>query len=46
MKRGEQWVALVFALTAVLWITRPLLAKMIPGLSDAITKFTGPNSED
>ncbi len=29
MKRGEQWVALVFALTALLWIVRPALDALI-----------------
>ncbi len=33
--RGEKLVASVFALVALLWITRPLLGKIIPGLSDA-----------
>ena len=41
MKRGEQWVALVFALTALLWITRPLLAGVIPNLSDAGIAMAG-----
>jgi sodium-dependent dicarboxylate transporter 2/3/5 len=33
--RGEAVVAVVFGLTATLWITRPLLEGWIPGLSDA-----------
>jgi solute carrier family 13 (sodium-dependent dicarboxylate transporter), member 2/3/5 len=33
--RGENVVALVFAATAALWIGRPLLAGIVPGLSDA-----------
>ena len=41
MKRGEQWVAFVFALTAVLWIIRPLLTKTIPNLSDAGIAMAG-----
>jgi len=35
MRRAERRVALVFGVTALLWITRPLLAEGIPGLSDA-----------
>ena len=41
MKRGEQWVALVFALTALLWITRPLLTGLLPNLSDAGIAMAG-----
>lgn len=33
--RGEAIVAAVFGLTAMLWITRPLLDDLIPGLSDS-----------
>ncbi len=32
---AERRVALVFGLTAALWMTRPLLSRVIPGLSDA-----------
>lgn len=32
---GERRVAVVFALTALAWITRPLTQAVIPGLSDA-----------
>ena len=32
---AETRVAIVFGLTAVLWMTRPLLSNVIPGLSDA-----------
>ncbi|MFB6098627.1 MAG: SLC13 family permease, partial [Salinibacter sp.] len=32
---AETRVALIFGLTAVLWMTRPLLSKVISGLSDA-----------
>ena len=32
---AETRVALVFGATAVLWMTRPLLSKVVPGLSDA-----------
>lgn len=34
VSRQERTVAAVFALTAVLWMTRPLLLQLIPGLSD------------
>lgn len=34
MKQPEKSVALVFAATAVLWITRPLLQTYVPGLTD------------
>ena len=34
MSRPEKMVAVVFALTAILWITRPLLDGIVPGLSD------------
>lgn len=34
MSRAEKMVAAVFALTASLWVTRPLLEPFIPGLSD------------
>ena len=32
---AETRVAIVFGLTAVLWMTRPLLSDVVPGLSDA-----------
>ena len=35
ISRGERLTAVVFAATAVLWVTRPLLAPVIPGLTDA-----------
>ncbi len=35
MSDAERKVALVFAGTALLWITRPLLSDLVPGLSDA-----------
>ena len=35
MSRGEKIVAVVFSAAAVLWITRPLLEDIIPGLTDA-----------
>jgi sodium-dependent dicarboxylate transporter 2/3/5 len=35
MRRPEKRVAAVFALTALAWMTRPLLQDWIPGLSDA-----------
>jgi len=33
--RGEKMVAVVFVLTALAWIARPLLERVFPGLSDA-----------
>lgn len=42
MSGPEKRVALVFALTAGLWITRPLLEPLLPGLSDTgIAMFGG-----
>ena len=38
---AERRVALVFAATALLWITRPLLVPFVPGLSDAGIAMTG-----
>ena len=35
MSRPEKMVMVLFIAAAVLWMTRPLLAPMIPGLSDA-----------
>lgn len=35
MQTGEKMVAGVFATTALLWMTRPLLEDILPGLSDA-----------
>src|SRR5690625_5533142 len=35
MSRPEFRLAIVFASTALLWITRPLLVPFFPGLSDA-----------
>jgi len=37
----EKAVAVVFSLTAILWMTRPLLADGVPGLSDAGIAMTG-----
>jgi sodium-dependent dicarboxylate transporter 2/3/5 len=34
MRREEQAVAAVFALTAALWIARPLVERVLPGVSD------------
>lgn len=39
--RGETIVALVFGLTALGWITQPLLAKIIPGVSDTLIAMAG-----
>ncbi|WP_422465776.1 SLC13 family permease [Endozoicomonas sp. ALC013] len=36
MSRGEITVAIIFAITAISWITRPYLKAFIPGLSDTI----------
>jgi len=41
ISRGEGWVAVVFTLTALLWITRPLLEDLLPGLSDAGIAMAG-----
>ncbi len=41
MKKGEKIVAVVFTITALLWITRPLLAPIIPGLTDANIAMLG-----
>jgi sodium-dependent dicarboxylate transporter 2/3/5 len=35
ISKAETRVAAIFALTALLWMTRPLLSDVIPGLSDA-----------
>ncbi len=35
MSRAEKMVMALFALAATLWMTRPLLAPLVPGLSDA-----------
>ncbi len=35
VNKAETRVAAIFALTALLWMTRPLLSDVIPGLSDA-----------
>ncbi len=42
MRRPEKMVAVVFGFTAVMWITRPLIEGLIPGLSDpGIAMFSG-----
>lgn len=41
MSRAEKSVAVVFALTAMAWISRPLLVRWIPGLSDAGIAMAG-----
>lgn len=41
MAKGERWVAVVFTLTALLWVTRPLLTPFVPGLSDAGIAMAG-----
>lgn len=35
LSRPEKGVAVVFTLTALLWVTRPLITRLVPGLSDA-----------
>jgi len=35
ISKAETRVAVIFVLTALLWITRPLLSDVVPGLSDA-----------
>ncbi len=39
--REEALVGVVTALTAIAWITRPVLARLVPGLSDAGIAVTG-----
>lgn len=39
--KGERWVALVFALTALSWIFRPVLTGFLPMLSDTTIAITG-----
>lgn len=42
MDRAQRQVAIIFALTATLWITRPLIDTWLPGLSDTgIAVFGG-----
>ncbi|MDX1531792.1 MAG: SLC13 family permease [Rhodothermales bacterium] len=41
MRRRERLVAVVFGGAALLWITRPLLAGVVPGLSDAGIAIAG-----
>lgn len=41
MKKGERIVGIVFLITALLWITRPLLTPFLPGLTDAGIAMTG-----
>lgn len=41
ISRPELFVGGVFVLVAVLWMTRPLLAQLIPGLSDASIAIFG-----
>jgi sodium-dependent dicarboxylate transporter 2/3/5 len=41
MSRAEKRVAMVFALTALAWVTRPILERWVPGLSDAAIAMTG-----
>ncbi len=41
MSRAERRVAIVFGLTAVAWVTRPIVERWIPGLSDAGIAIAG-----
>ena len=41
MSRGERTVAVVFVLTAALWIFRPLVAEAVPGLNDTTIAMAG-----
>ena len=41
LSKGEIAVSIVFAITALLWITRPLLASYLPGLTDAGIAMAG-----
>jgi solute carrier family 13 (sodium-dependent dicarboxylate transporter), member 2/3/5 len=41
IRRPEMMVAFVFMLVALLWITRPLLIRFLPGLSDAGIAISG-----
>jgi sodium-dependent dicarboxylate transporter 2/3/5 len=41
MSRAEKRVAAVFTLTALAWVTRPILERWVPGLSDAGIAITG-----
>jgi sodium-dependent dicarboxylate transporter 2/3/5 len=40
MTNAERKVAVVFGATALLWITRPLLSDLVPGLSGAGVAMT------
>ena len=41
MSRGERTVLVVFVLTAALWIFRPLIAEVVPGLNDTTIAMAG-----
>lgn len=41
MSRGEAMTAVVFAVVVVLWITKPLLSGLVPGLSDTSIGMMG-----
>ncbi|MFZ9936092.1 MAG: SLC13 family permease [Luteolibacter sp.] len=41
VSRGEAVTAVVFSLTALAWITQPLLARMLPGVSDTLIAVAG-----
>lgn len=39
--RGEVTVSVVFALTALGWVTQPLIAKVLPGVTDTLIGMAG-----
>ena len=41
VSRGEAVTAVVFSLTALAWITQPLIARMLPGVSDTLIAIAG-----
>ncbi len=41
VSRGEAVTAIVFSLTALAWITQPLIAKVLPGVSDTLIAIAG-----
>jgi solute carrier family 13 (sodium-dependent dicarboxylate transporter), member 2/3/5 len=41
ISRGEAIVAVVFCLTALAWVFRPLVADVIPGISDTLIAIAG-----
>jgi sodium-dependent dicarboxylate transporter 2/3/5 len=41
VSRGEATVGIVFCLTALCWVCRPLLAEVVPGISDTLIAIAG-----